>query len=70
MHDLTNLGRPLLIAVCYIKEVHNRHALLYISLIITLSMCKFTCIPYKTRLSCIVKTMPSLIHLSSYLLDL
>ena len=35
MHDLTNLGRPLRITVCYIKEVHKRHALLYIALIIT-----------------------------------
>jgi hypothetical protein len=31
-----------------------------------LSMCKFTCTPY----TCIVKTMLSLLHLSTYLLDL
>ena len=35
-----------------------------------LSMSKFTCTPYKNRLSCIVKTILSLIHLSTYLHDL
>ena len=35
MHDLADLGRPLLITICYIKEVHKMHALLYIALIIT-----------------------------------
>ena len=35
-----------------------------------LSMCKFTCTPYINRLSCIVKTILSLINLSIYLLDL
>ena len=35
-----------------------------------LSMCKFTCTPYKHRLSYIVKTILSLIHLLTYLLDL
>jgi hypothetical protein len=39
MNDLTNVGIPLLITVCYIKEVHKRHALLYISLIITNQWC-------------------------------
>ena len=34
------------------------------------SMCKFTCTPFTNSLSCIVKTIPSLIHLSTYLLDL
>ena len=24
MHDLTNLGTPLLITICYMKEVHKR----------------------------------------------
>jgi hypothetical protein len=31
MHDIANLGRPLLITICYIKEVHKRHVLLYIA---------------------------------------
>jgi hypothetical protein len=31
MHDLTNLGRPLLNTFRYIKEVHKRHVLLYIA---------------------------------------
>ena len=35
-----------------------------------LSMCKFTCTRYKNRLSCIDKTILSLIRLSTYLLDL
>jgi hypothetical protein len=39
MHDLRNLGRPLLITFCYITEVHKRHALLYIALIITNQWC-------------------------------
>jgi hypothetical protein len=39
MHDLTNLGRPLLITICYIKEVHKRHVLLYIALIIKNQWC-------------------------------
>ena len=72
MHDLTNLGRRLLITICYIKEVHKRHVLLYI----TNQWC-YQCVSSHVPhteigylVSCIVKTILSLINLSIYLLNL
>ena len=39
MHDLTNFGKPLLITIRYIKEVHKRHVLLYIA-----NQCCYQCV--------------------------